>query len=174
MDMIRKPAQWRKIRHVDPNMPSKHYCMMADSLPCKQASLLIQLHTGHAPLNKHLLNIKNADSPICPACEDAHKTVHHFLLSCPVYKQHWHHLFYTLNRGSQSLAILLAHPKGIKHLFKYISKTGRFKNTLGDLKLPDHPAARHNENNGGRNWILNLISRPMVGRGMEVGSGTEN
>src|ERR1700683_1013213 len=115
--------------------------MMADSLPRKQASLLIQLRTGHAPLNKHIFNIKSADSPICPACENAHETVHHFLLSCPVYEQHQHHLFYTLNRGSRSLAIILAHPKPTKHLFKYISKTGRFKNPLGDLELPDHLAS---------------------------------
>jgi ribonuclease HI len=170
---LRKSPQWKKLRHVDPTMPSKRYRKMADSLPHKQASLLIQLRTGHAPLNKHLFNIKSADSPICPACEDAHETVHHFLLSCPVYERHRRHLFYTLNRGSRSLAILLAHPKATRHLFKYISKTGRFKSTLGDLELPSHLAARRNENNGGRNWILDLISRPMVRRGIGAGSGIE-
>jgi ribonuclease HI len=70
---LHKSPQWRKLRHVDPTMPSKRYRMMADSLPHKQASLLIQLRTGHAPLNKHLFHIKSADSPICPACEDAHE-----------------------------------------------------------------------------------------------------
>ena len=155
-------------------MPLKRYHMMADSLPCKQASLLIQLHTGHAPLNKHLFNIKSADSPICPACEDAHETVHHFLLSCPAYERHRRHLFYTLNQGSCSLAILCAHPKATtKHLFKFISKTGRLKTTLGDLELPDHLASQCNENNGGRNWILDLLNRPIVRRGIEVGGGTE-
>src|ERR1700728_4273812 len=64
-------------------MPLKRYRMITNSLPCKQASLLIRLRTGHVPLNKHLFNIKSADSPICPACEDAHETVHHFLLTTP-------------------------------------------------------------------------------------------
>jgi hypothetical protein len=70
--------------------------------------------------------------------------------------------------------ILLAHPKATKHLFKYISKIGRFKNTLGDLELPDHLASRRNENNGSRNWILDLLNRPIVRRGIGVGHGTEN
>jgi hypothetical protein len=141
--------------------------MIADSLPRKQASLLIQLRTGHAPLNKHLFNIKSTDSPICPVCEDAHETVHHFLLSCPAYERHRRHLFYTLNRGSRSLATLLSHPKATKHLFKFINKTGRFKSTLGDLELPDHLASQCNENNGGRNWILDLLNRPIVRTGIE-------
>jgi hypothetical protein len=155
-------------------MLSKRYRTMADSLPCKQASLLIQLRTGHVPLNKHLFNTKSADSPICPACEDAHETVHHFLLSCPVYEPHRRQLLYTLNRGSRSLLTLLSHPKATKPLFKYISKTGRFKNTLRDLELPDHLASRRNENNGGRNWVLDLLNRPLARRrGIGVAPGRE-
>jgi hypothetical protein len=59
-------------------------------------------------------------------------------------------------------------------LFKYISKTGRFKHTLGDLELPDHLASRRNENNGGRNWILNLLNRPLARRrGIGAAPGCE-
>jgi ribonuclease HI len=171
---LHKAPQWRKLRHIDPTMPLKCYRTMADSLPRKQASLLIQLRTGHAPLNKHLFNTKSADSPICPACEDAHETVHHFLLSCPVYEPHHRQLFYTLNRGSRSLLTLLSHPKATKPLFKYISKTGRFKHTLGDLELPDHLASRRNENNSSRNWILDLLNRPLARRrGIGTAPGRE-
>ena len=94
---LQKSPQWRKLRHVDPSMLSKRYRMIADSLPRKNASLLIQLRTGHAPLNQHLFNTKCADTPICPACQDAHETVHHYLLSCPVYERHRQHLLYMLN-----------------------------------------------------------------------------
>ena len=166
---LQKAPQWRKLCHVDPSMPSKRYRMIADSLPRKNASLLIQLRTGHAPLNQHLFNMKLADTPICPACQDAHETVHHYLLSCPVYKQHRQHLFYTLNRGSRSLTTLLSHPKAIEHLFKFITKTGRFKSTLGDLNLLDEPAHHRNMNNRGRNWILDLLNRPLVRGRIEVG-----
>jgi hypothetical protein len=157
---LHNSPQWRKLRHIDPSMPSKHYRKMADSLPRKHTSLLIQLRTGHAPLNKHLFNITLADSPICPACEDAYETVHHFLLSCPVYECHRRDLFFKLKRGSRSLFTLLAHPHAIKHVFKFIGKTRRFKATLGDLDLPDSLDV----NSGGRNWILDLLNRPFVQR----------
>jgi hypothetical protein len=141
--------------------------MMADSLPHKNSSLLIQLCTGHAPLNRHLFNMKLTDSPLCPVCKDAYETVHHFLLACPIYEHHRLHLFYTLKQGSRSLATLPSHLKVIKHVFKFITKTGRFKTILGDLDLLDDLAQCPNKNNGGRNWILDLLNRPLV-RGVEV------
>ena len=61
-----------------------------------------------------------------------------------------------LRQGSRSLATLLSHPKAIKHVFKYTGKTGRFKATHRDLNIPD----RVDVNNGGRNWILDLLNRP--------------
>ena len=84
--VLRLSPQWRKLRHIDTSMPSKRYRKMANSLPCKHSGLLIQLRTGHAPLNKHLHDIRCTDSPVCPACEDAHETVHHYLLTCPAYE----------------------------------------------------------------------------------------
>jgi hypothetical protein len=131
---------------------------MADSLSCKHSRLLIQLCTGHMPLNKHLYNIKSANSPICPACEDAHETVHHFLLSCPIYERHHCDLFFNLRRGSRSLATLLSNPKAIKHTFKVIGKTGRFKLTHGNLDIPDSL----DTNNSGRNWLLDLLNGPLI------------
>ena len=171
---LQKSSQWRKLHHINPSMPSKHYRMIADSFPRKNTSHLIQLHTGHAPLNQHLFNMKLADTPICPVCQDVHETVHHYLMSCPIYEQHRQHLFYTLNRGSKSLTTLLSHPKAIEHLFKYISKTSRFKSTLGDLNLLDGPDHFHNMNNGGRNWILDLLNRSLVRGGIEVGEAPDH
>ena len=141
---LQKAPQWRKLHHINPSIPSKRYHMIADSLPRKNTSLLIQLRTGHALLNQHLFNMKLADTPICPACQDAHEKVHHYLLSCPVYERHHQHLFYSLNRGSRSLTTLLSHPKAIEHLFKFITKMGRFKSTLRDLNLLDGPAHHRN------------------------------
>jgi ribonuclease HI len=156
--ILRESPQWRKLQHVDPTMPSNQYRKMADSISRKHSGLLIQLRTGHVPLNKHLYNIKSADSPICPACEDAHETVHHFLLSCPVYERHRRDLFFNLHRGSRSLATLLSNPKAIKHTFKFIGKTGRFKLTHGNLDIPD----RLDINSGGRNRLLDLLNRPLA------------
>ncbi|KAI0825302.1 hypothetical protein BC628DRAFT_1277336, partial [Trametes gibbosa] len=49
---------------------------------------LTQLRTGHTPLNWHLHNISHADSPLCPACRNAPKSVVHFLLECPTHQCH--------------------------------------------------------------------------------------
>jgi ribonuclease HI len=166
---LQKSTQWRKLRHVDPTMPSNRFRKLVDHLPRKHATLLMQLRTGHAPLNKTLFTIKCADSPICPACEDAHETVHHFLLSCPVYEQHRRELFYKLNQP-RSLRVLLSHPKAIKLLFKYIAKTGRFKSTLGDVAIPDYHTPAGTGRDGtdlgadrSRFWIRDLLNRPYNG-----------
>jgi hypothetical protein len=73
-----------------------------------------------------------------------------------VYEHHCCDLFFMLCQGSRSLATLLSHPKAIKHVFNYIGKTGRFKATHGNLNIPDGIDV----NNGGRNWILDLLNRP--------------
>jgi hypothetical protein len=104
--------------------------------------------------------MKSIDSPICPACEYAHETVHHFLLSCPVYERHCHDLFFKLRRGFRSLATLLSNLKVITHTFKFIGKTGRFKLTHRDLDIPDGL----DTNSGGRNWLLDLLNRPLARR----------
>jgi hypothetical protein len=152
--ILHKSRQWRKLRTIDPTMPSNRYQKIIDGLSRKHAGLLTQLRTGHAPLNKHLYTTKCADSPVCPACEDAHETVHHLLLSCPVYERHRREMFYTLRRGSRTLATLLAHPKAIKHVFKFIGKTGRFKATHGELEIPEGVDIE----NGGRNWVFDLLN----------------
>jgi hypothetical protein len=169
-DILQKSPQWRKLRHIDPSMPSNRFRKLVDHLPRKHANLLMQLRTDHAPLNKLLFTIKRADSPVCPACEDAHKTTHHFLLSCPAYEGHCRDLFYKLNRESRSLHTLLSHPKAIKLLFKYIAKTGRFKSTLGDMQIPDYHAPTGAGRDGtelgadrSRFWIRDLLNRPYNG-----------
>ena len=149
--------QWQKMKQVDPSMPSNCFCKLVDSLPRTHGSLLTQLRTGHAPLNKHLYMIKCSDTPVCPACEDAHETAHHFLLTCPAHGLHQCTLFYELRRGSRSLTTLLSHPKAIKHLFKYIARTGHFKATLGDLNIPEGGGGIGK----GQSWIMDLLNRPL-------------
>jgi hypothetical protein len=42
------------LHDIDKTAPSKHFSMLVEKLPQRHSSLLFQLHTGHAPLNKHL------------------------------------------------------------------------------------------------------------------------
>ena len=54
------------IRKIDPSMPSKKFLCVVEDLPKRHASILLQLHTDHAPLNKHLHCITKSPSPHCP------------------------------------------------------------------------------------------------------------
>lgn len=130
--VLRASKQWNHIRTIDPTLPSKRFKKIVDKLSRTQATLYIQLRTGHAPLNKHLYNIKCADTPLCIACNNAHETIHHYLLTCPAYELARTTLTYTLGREARSLQALLSHLKAVKPLFKYIVRTGRFRVLFGD------------------------------------------
>ena len=56
------------IRKIDPSMPSKKFLCTVEDLPKRHASILLQLCTGHAPLNKHLPCITKSPSLHCPHC----------------------------------------------------------------------------------------------------------
>jgi hypothetical protein len=137
---LHKSPQWTKLAEIDPSMPSAHYRDTVEKLPRKHASLLIQLRTGHAPLNKHLYTIKCTDSPVCPACEGAFETVHHFLIACPAHEPYRRDLAHKLGRESRKLTTLLSHLEALKPLFHYTTRTRRFKETHGDLEIPDPPS----------------------------------
>ncbi|KAG2113217.1 uncharacterized protein F5147DRAFT_771067 [Suillus discolor] len=74
-----------RFKEIDPSFLSNQFVKIANEFPRWHTALLVQLHTGHAPLNKHLFKIARVPSPMCPACEESEESVHHFLLSCPAY-----------------------------------------------------------------------------------------
>ncbi|KAI0055114.1 hypothetical protein BV25DRAFT_1764572, partial [Artomyces pyxidatus] len=73
------------LRRIDPTSPSPRFqkAIAGAQLPRRQASLLIQLRTGHVPLRRHLFTIGKVDSPTCPACGEHPESVFHFLMACP-------------------------------------------------------------------------------------------
>lgn len=112
---------------------------LRDPLPIsvsKHASLLIQLRSGHAPLQQYLHRIRRTPSSICPSCHAAKETVRHFLLDCPTYRRQREALTRSLGRSARSIKHL---SKGgvLKHLFRYIHATGRFAASLGNLEIHD-------------------------------------
>jgi len=113
-------------------MPSPKFRKDTWHLSRRQAALLIQLRTGHVPLNKHLHRIGRVVSPKCPACPECDESVHHFLFICPRYAAQRRQLEAQLRRAARSIAVLLANPKAFAHLFKYICDMHRFHDTLGD------------------------------------------
>ncbi|OSC99794.1 hypothetical protein PYCCODRAFT_1372324, partial [Trametes coccinea BRFM310] len=86
---------------------------------------LIQLCTGHSLLNRHLHRIGRADSPLCPSCRAAPKTVAHFLLQCPSHRHHRAPLARACPDANLSLKHLLVSTVVHQQLLTYIRATGR-------------------------------------------------
>ena len=71
---------------IDSSLPSDDFLHIIGQLRRNQASLLVQLRTGHAPLNVVLHRIKRSETPECPHCKNGiRETIHHYLLICPSY-----------------------------------------------------------------------------------------
>ena len=54
-----------KTRAINKSSPSNKWLKLVTLLPCAQASIIMQLCTGHISLNKHLFCINHANSPNC-------------------------------------------------------------------------------------------------------------
>ncbi|KAG2073157.1 hypothetical protein BDR04DRAFT_1011386, partial [Suillus decipiens] len=81
---LRSPCH-AALQSIDSSAPTKCFASITEELPCRHSTLLLQLRTGHMPLNKHLHCISKAPSPTCKACNQKNKSVYHFILECPVY-----------------------------------------------------------------------------------------
>ena len=132
MTSSRAPAAMR----IDPRLPSTAFLRLISPLPRRQASLLVQLRTGHAPLNFHLHRITKADSPSCPQCGHPRETVAHLLLDCPEYEGARARMRFKLGTGATSMQYLLTSPKALPSLFRFLHDTCCFASPYGDLLLP--------------------------------------
>jgi ribonuclease HI len=84
--LFTKSPQCEALHCIDESAPSSAFQKLVRDIPRRYASILVQLRTGHIPLNKFLHRIDCADSPVCPACEGGHESVLHFLVTCPAYE----------------------------------------------------------------------------------------
>jgi ribonuclease HI len=119
----------KKMDKIDKNMPSRKYLELIADLPRRQSSIVIQLRTGHAPLNMYLHRITAKDSPNCPhpRCAGRWETVFHYLVECPAYDRHRHDkLRKKHGRRAEKISYLLSDPACIEDTVKYISATKRF------------------------------------------------
>jgi len=81
MELWSRSPRYQWTNQIVPDLPRASYFKSIARLPRKQTSIITQLITGHAPLNKHLHRIGKSASPICPSCHEHEETVTHFLLS---------------------------------------------------------------------------------------------
>lgn len=126
----------KRLRQQDPTMPSGKFATLVNNLLRWHASVLVQLRTGHIPLNQHLAHIQRADSPACPNCGAQYQTVYHFILICPAYRVARCLLEQKVGRRHMQLEHLFNYDKSLPHLFCYLNSTKRLQQAFGNLTPP--------------------------------------
>ena len=130
----KRSKRYRRIKSIDPSLPSGNFIKTTAELNRKQTCILTQLHTDHVPLNAHLYRFKKAETPFCPNCPNTTETTNHFLFFCHKYARQRHKLVIALKRKAFSKNYILTDEAAIHHTINYINDTGRFKSFLGDIK----------------------------------------
>jgi ribonuclease HI/endonuclease/exonuclease/phosphatase family metal-dependent hydrolase len=132
-DVWKRSPRFRRMKYIDGSLPSARYLELIKGLSRRKASLMIQLRSGHVPLHDHLFKLTQVDSPMCPGCERARETVHHFLMMCPAYTEQRRRMQAGGRGGARMAGKLLSDPKLTGRLMRFIAETGRFRttNTMG-------------------------------------------
>jgi ribonuclease HI len=124
--------RWRRLEHIDLDFPFSKYRARLDNVTRGQASRLMQIRSGHIPLNSYLFKIGKTDSPLCRSCErnpgergPATETVNHFLFECRAYDAQRLHLANKVGRRNLNLKTLMQSTEGMRALASYAKKTGR-------------------------------------------------
>ena len=125
--------QFSKLSRIDPSMPSKGFRKLTSKLSRAQASILIQLRSGHIPLAKHLFRISKVPSLVCPSCQSDEESVHHFLFNCPTWRHECWFMGRTLGPKAKSADHVLNSQKGVEVLLKFVGSTGWLKHPAGDV-----------------------------------------
>jgi ribonuclease HI/endonuclease/exonuclease/phosphatase family metal-dependent hydrolase len=118
---------------IDPDFPFNKFRTRLFTLTRKQASIAMQLRTGHIALNFYLKRIGKSDTEYCPKCEEGPNVVHsketinHFLFECREYDEERLELTAKIGRSRLSIPKIMKNADHIKTLVTYINRTGRFK-----------------------------------------------
>ena len=99
--------------------------------------MLMQLRTGHIPLNGYLHQIGKLEQPDCHLCLHGAETVHHYLFECHVHDHTHHKLARKLGLKAKLLKHLLGNKRALKPLLKFVGESERFKATYGNVVLLD-------------------------------------
>jgi hypothetical protein len=103
-------ARYRKFQNIDPWTSAPALNRLLSNLPRNESSLLVQLRTGHGPLNAHLARIRSTDSPLCPRCHTEPETAKHVLLYCTHYSDARHTLRTKAKHSASFMRRLLSEP----------------------------------------------------------------
>ena len=112
-----------RLHQIDPSLPSGKFAALVNSLPHQHTSTLVQLQTGHVPLNHHLARIGKAPSPACMQCRAAFETIHHYILMCPAYQEERILLRREVGWKRMNVSTSFMAKEVLKGLLKYLAQT---------------------------------------------------
>ncbi|CAK5279173.1 unnamed protein product [Mycena citricolor] len=148
----KKSMRYNRLGKLLPNAPTNKFQKLTKDIPRRQASILTQLRTGHAPLASHLHRIGKNESPRCQACQLENETVAHYLLACPAHEAARRLMNEDGGPNTRDITKLLSSPKITPHLMRYISRTKRFTRTMGEVDQIEgiDTTTRRGDNHGTR------------------------
>jgi len=144
--------RYKKIERIDPSAPSNKFRKMTASMTRRQKSILIQLRTGHIPLQAYLHKIHKAETPICQQCHEEPETVSHYLRRCQKYKEQRKVLKESTGERDDISWDVLGRPQTIRQVLKFVADTRRFEETHGDLRPREEEVDQDAEALGGATW----------------------
>ena len=90
---------------------------------------MLQLRSGHIPLNKYLNKIGKAETDACEACMnrengyERRETVHHLVFECSAYDEERNTLWRKIKQRHFNFLNMMANTDYMKSLAKYINST---------------------------------------------------
>lgn len=129
----RASPRFERMKAIDESFPSPAFARIMEGQPKWNTAALIQLRTGHIPLNKYLHKIGKRTSAICERCSQGEETVKHYLLECTAYSTERAIMKRKFGRSAESLKFLLSNQKALGGTIGYINQTKRMIDTHGVL-----------------------------------------
>ena len=123
----------RRMQHTTGNLTPQQLRKLLLRRRRDEMSAIIQLRTGHAPLNKHLSRINKSPTDICQQCATATESTRHYLLDCRAYQTQRHAMRTKLGRVRGSLEDILSTSTGHNQLIRFIATTKRLRTTWSQL-----------------------------------------
>jgi ribonuclease HI len=128
-----KSDRSRRFAVFDEDFPFTSFRKRTYHLSRSQASLMIQIRSGHIPLNVYLFKINKSDTEFCQACEEGdanlqcRETVKHFLFECPSFSQEREELVDKITRSHLNLKDIMLSTDHMRALATFVNRTGRLK-----------------------------------------------
>jgi ribonuclease HI len=128
-----KSDRSRRFAAFDEDFPFNSFRKRTYQLTRSQASLMIQIRSGHIPLNGYLFKINKSNTEFCQACEEdetnmqCRETVKHFLFECPSYSQEREDFVEKITRSHLNLKDIMLNTDHMRALAAFVNRTGRLK-----------------------------------------------